>query len=165
MSDEQKSEFIISRACPEIIDWYCNHKQRKAAFNWSRWKEELEEFCSPNKLDIGYVFRLKQKPAETICEYIKLVDEAARVHKLNNEDIIKIILAGMKDEIPDVKRIIIRSKVVDEVLFSDIRLLEGTYQAEKLKKEERRKIKKEKKELEKKELELKKEEIRELRRY
>ncbi|WUR04566.1 uncharacterized protein VNE69_09120 [Vairimorpha necatrix] len=124
MSDEQKREFIISRACPEIIDWYCNQKQRKAAFNWSRWKEELEEFCSPNKLGMKDVLSLKQGPG-------------ARAHKLNNEDIKKIILAGMKYEIPDVKRITIRGKVVNEILFSDIRLLEGTYQAEKLKREKR----------------------------
>ncbi|WUR03786.1 uncharacterized protein VNE69_06106 [Vairimorpha necatrix] len=110
--------------------------------NWIRFKEELESFCSPSKLEIGDVFRLKQEHNQTICDYIKLVEESAKSHKLKNEEKIKIIFAGLKEDVPDVKRLMIRSKVLDENLINDIYLLEEINQAEKIKKEEKKKEKK-----------------------
>jgi vacuolar-type H+-ATPase subunit I/STV1 len=130
--------------------------------NWVRFKEELEEFCSPNKLDLGDVFRLKQEKTQTIYDFIKLVEESSRPHKLKNEEKIKIILTGLREEIPDVRRLIIRSKIIDDVLIEDIHLLEETFLEEKLKKEEKKKKKKEKKEQEKKDLESKKERAKDL---
>ncbi|WUR02110.1 uncharacterized protein VNE69_01051 [Vairimorpha necatrix] len=49
MSEDEKIEFIISRACHEIIEWFCSSTSRKTAMNWIRFKEELEGFCSPSK--------------------------------------------------------------------------------------------------------------------
>jgi hypothetical protein len=42
------------------------------------------------------------------------VDESSKPHKLKNEEKIKIILAGLKEEMPDVRRVIIRGKVIDD---------------------------------------------------
>jgi hypothetical protein len=131
MSEEEKKEFILSRASHEIIEWFCKTTTRKTSMNWVRFKEELEEFCSPNKLDLGDVFRLKQEKTQTICDFIKLVEESSRPHKFKNEEKIKIILTGLREEIPDVRRLIIRSKIIDDVLIEDIHLLEETFLEEK----------------------------------
>ncbi|WUR04300.1 uncharacterized protein VNE69_08057 [Vairimorpha necatrix] len=72
---------------------------------------------------------------------------SAKPHKLKNEEKIKIIFAGLKEDVPGVKRLIIRSKVLDENLINDIYLLKDINQEEKIKKEEKKKKKKEKRNL------------------
>ncbi|EOB12503.1 hypothetical protein NBO_422g0001 [Nosema bombycis CQ1] len=53
---------------------------------------------------------------QSICNFVKLVEESAKPHKLKMKKKIKIFLAGLREEMPDVRSVIIRGKVIDFVL-------------------------------------------------
>ncbi|WUR02129.1 uncharacterized protein VNE69_01068 [Vairimorpha necatrix] len=92
---------------------------------------------------MGGLLCLKHEHNQTICEYIKFAEELAKPYKLKSEEKIKIILDGPKGEILDVQRLIIRSKVLDEVLINDIfvrRDLSGRKKEEKGKEGTRKKV-------------------------
>ncbi|KAF9751305.1 hypothetical protein NGRA_3415, partial [Nosema granulosis] len=134
LKDDQKVEYVLSRACYDLIDWHCTLKIRKTSWTYEKWKNSVVENYGVRKMEIGDIYRFKQDKSQSIVDFLKSVEKACEENKIKTEEKIKIMLTVMHTGYNDIRRLIIREKNLDSLILEDI------IQLEKFQKEEEKKV-------------------------
>jgi RNase H-like domain found in reverse transcriptase/Reverse transcriptase (RNA-dependent DNA polymerase) len=128
MDDETKLEYIISRASYELIDWHCKNKPaRKTAFCFDKWKSSVIENFAKKRMTIGEVYRLKQRVDEPTAEFLRNVEDLCSEYDIKLDEKMDIILGGLLEGKEDIKRLLIKTKIIDKELLNDVNKLDDLY--------------------------------------
>lgn len=79
---------------------------------------------------------MAQKKNQKIVEFIKEVEIVAKHYNLQTTEIIDIVIAGIED----IKRFLLNTKLIDNILFNSINRMEEAYACEMKKKLRRKKF-------------------------